>query len=94
MTVYKSEDYPDMIVVQCSCWWAEHEMGIAWLDDLGEFSFTTRLCTWRNVFQRMWHALKYVLGHKSRFGAFDEILVEKRDARKIARFLLERAKED
>jgi len=95
MTVYTSEDnLIPTIVVECSCGSASHMLWFSWLEDLEEFSIQPRLITWQNIFRRMWTAFLYVIGHKSRFGEFDEILIGRRDAKKIAAFLLRYSQED
>ena len=94
MSVYKTDDDFPSIIIVCSCGLSSHQLQITWLEDIAEFSLQPHLVTWKNVFRRAWSALLYVLGHKSRYGEFDESLIGKRDARKIARFLLDHAEGD
>lgn len=58
----------------CDCQSLEHQISF-WHDpDDEELYAEPHLITHRNFFKRLWYALKYTFGYKSRFGAFDEVI--------------------
>lgn len=91
MAVYKLQNPKwdnDGIVIICDCGDVEHQIAIYhWSEDdeflPSEFSFQPHLTTYKNVFQRLWYAIKYVLGYKSKYGAFDEMLLTENDIEQI-----------
>lgn len=67
-------------VIFCSCGSAEHQL-LIWHDD--EFSGEYRevglqphLVTHQNIFKRIFVAIRYVLGYRSRYGHWDSIIVD------------------
>lgn len=80
------------IILKCECRFTEHQIHFSYmLDnelDQNEFiAIQPYLTTLRNPFKRVWYAIKYVFGYKSRFGAFDEVLAYKDDVEKLVEFL-------
>jgi len=76
--------------IRCNCGWHEHQ---AWLsyhpdDELGwgEVYLTTHLVP-RGFFRRLWDAIRYIVGYRSRFGHFDEICISIEMATEIRDFL-------
>ena len=45
-----------------------------------EVYVSVHLSTYHGFWKRLWHGLKYAFGHKSRYGAFDEVILRKEDA--------------
>lgn len=71
----KSEDLSEVII--CSCASAEHQMIFRGFNDDSDVYVNVHLYTHDNFFKRLWHGLKYAFGYKSRFGAWDEIIIGK-----------------
>lgn len=62
-------------VMICSCSSLEHQMVIRGYVDEEELYVNFHLYTYDNFFKRLWHGLKYAFGYKSRFGAWDSIVL-------------------
>ena len=69
----------------CECSNAEHQLIFRYFEDEDwkEVYMTTHLSEYRNFWQRLKYAIKYVFGYKSRYGAFDEFIFRKEDADKL-----------
>lgn len=88
MATYKSKNAPlDSIIIHCDCGSNEHQYLFGYDAEYGEFFLDTHLVTWHNVFHRIWIAIKYVFGYKSKYGNWDEIIVNQNDATELARFI-------
>ena len=61
-------------LVLMSCCSLEHQMVISL--NKGIVVVQVHLVNYRNVFQRIWVGLKYVCGYKSKYGVWDEMLLE------------------
>ena len=62
----------------CDCGDISHQFRISYNpddDDWTELSIEILLSNYRGFWKRLWHGLKYAFGYKSRFGAFDEVLL-------------------
>ena len=68
------------ILLLCDCSSAEHQLIVRWDNDDKEVSVNVHLANVDGFWKRLWHAAKYVFGYKSRYGAFDEIILRKEDA--------------
>lgn len=70
---------PDLIL--CDCYSPEHQILILKDDSFGEdykeVIFQYHLVTHRNIFRRIWVALKYIFGYKCKYGAWDETIITK-----------------
>jgi hypothetical protein len=80
------------IFVKCMCHSPEHQMMLSFFsngedEQYEELYVTFHLSQYRNLLKRIWVAIRYVLGYKSQFGDWDEIILDKRRASRIARFL-------
>lgn len=76
---------PEPLTIYCDCGLSEHQFAFRDLgDDFPEkvVSLEVNLCK-RPFFKRLWHGLKYIFGHQSRFGAFDEVLIGEMEAHRI-----------
>ena len=71
------------ILLLCDCSSAEHQLIVRWDNDDKEVYVNVHLANMYGFWQRLWHAAKYVFGYKSRYGAFDEIILRKEDADKL-----------
>lgn len=73
-------------LILCECEDPAHQLIAFYSDEDGYpcVFVTVHLSRPRNIFKRIWNALKYVFGTKrSRFGDFDEIVLKPEDADKI-----------
>lgn len=77
------------IMVACSCWDAEHSAQLTYFDapDDWEMTFSYHLSSFGGVLRRIRRAIKYVLGYKCRYGEWDTVLIEAREAKEIIDFL-------
>jgi len=79
------------LVIFCECEHPEHQAVLTyWTDEDNDscVSMDVHLAKRASVIQRIQYAIKYVLGYQSRYGAFDEIIVNKRTAREMIDFLI------
>ena len=69
----------------CACNNVEHQLIISYFtdDDYKEVYCSVHLKPERNIFKRIWHAVKYVFGHRSIYGDFDEFIFKPEDAEKL-----------
>ena len=71
----------------CDCGDVSHQFIISWYPDDEDWNdllyFQVHLNQSNGFWKRLWDAIKYVFGFKCRFGAFDEILVNKHDAKRL-----------
>lgn len=82
--------------IVCSCGCSEHLIRLQLFDwekdgqvvdmDIG---VSIHLSQHRGLFSRIWIAIKYVLGYRSQYGDFDEILLEDKDIDDIMTFCQE-----
>lgn len=69
----------------CDCGDIAHQMVFTFDDDPDwrgvyvEFHLNKGVRWWK----RIWIAIKYIFGHQSRFGAFDEVILQKKDAERL-----------
>lgn len=68
-------------VLFCACYASEHQI-IIHKDNIFENGYKEvilepHLVTHNNIFKRIWVAIKYIFGYKSRYGAWDSIIVTK-----------------
>lgn len=79
--------------IVCACRDLEHMMRFQYFADDEDIEriiyFETHLRTWRNIFRRYWEAVKYLWGYKSRYGEFDEVLMDKEEVKKLVDYLQE-----
>lgn len=65
-------------ILLCSCGSHEHQIIIHKDidDDVKSVSIHYHLTTYRNIFKRMWIAIKYVFGYKCKYGEWDSIIID------------------
>ena len=84
--IYRSGN--NNIIIICNCESIEHQVQITYDERHDEFLMTFHLQYRENIFHRIWVAIKYILGHRSKYGEWDEIVFNTSMARMIAEFLL------
>jgi len=81
----------------CSCHSAEHQITFSRFRDrpedslveYDEMNISVHLYTHKNFFKRLWIGLKYAFGYKSRYGHWDNILLEPKQVEKLGKFINE-----
>jgi len=81
----------DSIIIGCDCGSNEHQIVVSiWPevndDEQCEFFLAPHLRIYDGFFKRLWAAIRYVFGHKSRYGHFGEIVLTPNDVREMFRF--------
>lgn len=70
-------------ILICQCGSVEHQV-IVWYDKEDDFFFLhIHLNRGRKFFRRLIHAIKYIFGYTSRFGDWDEIILDRETVQKI-----------
>tara|TARA_R110000796_G_scaffold134681_1_gene250465 strand:- start:3625 stop:3915 length:291 start_codon:yes stop_codon:yes gene_type:complete len=77
----------DREIFICSCHSLEHQYGFWYDEEDNEVYFEPHLCNSGTWYTRFWSRLKYVFGVKTRFGAWDEIIIKPEDAKEIIKYL-------
>jgi hypothetical protein len=72
------------LVIRCDCFSAEHMIILTDDGDCKYFQF--QIVQYRNVWKRIWVAIKYALGYKSRYGHWDTTIVSPEQYKEIAEF--------
>ena len=71
----------------CDCGDVSHQFILSWYPEDGDWSdelyIQIHLNQSNGFWKRLWHGIKYVFGYKCRFGAFDEILLDKNSAARL-----------
>ena len=70
----------DILICECSN--IEHQIAFNYNADEKMVYLVTRLCP-LSFWKRLKNGIKYIFGHKSRFGEFDEFILRADDANKI-----------
>ena len=71
--------------IECSCQTIEHLVRITWEkgSDWPEMYIETYLNDYRGFFKRFWYGIKYILGFKSKYGAFGDTILEEKQIRQL-----------
>ena len=77
-------------LVICACNSTEHQMVITYSEDImdGEMYpevYLQILLNKRPFWQRVKYGLKYIFGYQCRYGAFEEMIIDKKDVDKFKR---------
>ena len=72
------------LTIVCKCGLREHQFSMLYEDDC--LAFVVHLSS-RGFFRRVWKAIKYVFGYRSKYGDWDEILVSRTEAERIRGFI-------
>lgn len=67
----------------CKCESPEHTLRFSYDPEDNEIYTEVFLCQYRNPFQRIWTALKYVFGFKCKFGHWDCWLMKEEDCKRL-----------
>lgn len=67
----------------CECDNVEHQLIFHYDEGWGEVFMSIHLIPESNIFKRIWNALKYICGHRSNYGDFDEFIFNPKDADKL-----------
>jgi hypothetical protein len=67
----------------CECYNAEHQFILNYDEDDNTLSLQVHLRNYRSFFKRLVTGIKYIFGYKSRFGSFDEILINPDDKERL-----------
>lgn len=67
----------------CECNSIEHQIVMSYFEDEKEVYCSVHLKPERNVFKRIIHAVKYIFGHRSIYGDFDEFIFNPKDADRL-----------
>lgn len=71
----------------CQCYSPEHRL-IFWYDeDEKQHHVMVHLNPERNFFKRVWKAITYILGYRSRTGDYDDFLLDNEDKERLKEFL-------
>jgi hypothetical protein len=71
----------------CECSSLEHQVSFWYDEDEDTLYVETHLVTHKNFFKRLWVGLKYAFGYKSRFGEWDEILLDPKSQKELYQWL-------
>jgi hypothetical protein len=79
----------------CDCNSPEHTLRFMYMPpykyqnglEEGELYTEVYLQQYRNVFKRIWIALKYIFGYKCRYGHFDCTIIKKEDYQRFKRLI-------
>jgi hypothetical protein len=79
------------LLIVCECGSCEHQFILNYIafKDHPMLSLETHLITWESFFKRLWVGLKYAFGYKSKYGHFDDVIINKDEAKKIRDFFAE-----
>lgn len=75
--------------LECGCHSPEHTLRFVYFDDPPGFLYLHVFLEERGFFERLWLAVKYVFGYKSRFGHFTEFVFSPEDVKKLIATLKE-----
>ena len=67
----------------CKCYNTEHQLIFSYFTDEKEVYVSVHLIPEYNIFRRIWKAIKYIFGHRSIYGHFDEFIFKPEDADKL-----------
>lgn len=67
----------------CQCHNTEHQLIISYDKDWEDVFLSVHLIPENNIFKRIWTGIKYIFGHRSRYGHFDEFIFKKSDATRL-----------
>ena len=74
-------DKKDLFICECNS--IEHQIVMSYFVDEKEVYCNVHLKPERNVLKRIIHAVKYIFGHRSAYGDFDEFIFNPKDADRL-----------
>jgi len=72
---------------ECVCHSDEHALIFHIDEEDGSIYASVFLNSWESFFKRVWHAVKYLLGHKSKYGHFDSFIMRSEDRNRFRKML-------
>jgi hypothetical protein len=72
---------------ECACYSDEHTLKFSYDPEDNELYTTVFLNQYRNVFKRVWVALKYVFGYRCKYGDWDCFIMRPEDGERLAAML-------
>ena len=80
----KKVPYESKDILICECHNTEHQMLVLYADDDGSpMVYIHTHLNKRPFWERLKYGIKYIFGYQSRYGAFDEFIINPKDADKI-----------
>jgi hypothetical protein len=73
-------------ILVCECHSLEHQFAIWYDDEMNQLYIEPHLGS-KPLLQRLKYAIKYIFGYKTKFGSFDEIIINPDDAQKLTEYL-------
>lgn len=67
----------------CQCGSEEHSFSFVHCKDDGELYLSVYLNQYRNVFKRIWVAIKYVCGYTSKYGHWDCTIMDDKETKRL-----------
>ena len=78
---------PELFI--CECHSTDHQIIILYSEDDGyPIVYSHVHLNERPFWERLKYGIKYIFGYKSRYGAFDEFIINPKDAKKIEDILI------
>lgn len=82
MSTWKEEIHnPDILI--CECLSSEHQMVFTYDSEDNEIYVDIHLVNYRNFWQRIIPAIKYIFGYKSKYGEFDGLIISNSNKHQI-----------
>jgi len=63
----------------CKCYSSEHQFTFHYNEEENEIYVSIHLILHKNIFKRIWVAIKYIFGYTSKFGDWDEFILNYND---------------
>src|SRR5574337_647269 len=80
----------DHLCIVCACFSDEHTLHFDYDEEYGDLVVSVHLRTYRNIFKRIWVAIKYVFGYRCKYGEWDETIIRWEDIPKLQKLLEKR----
>lgn len=77
----------EITAFECICDSPEHTLHIEYDPDVDTIAFNMHLNQYRNIFKRIWTAIKYVFGYKCKYGHWDVFELKREDIPKFKEIL-------
>ena len=77
-------------IIVCECESVEHQIIFAYFpeyEDDREVYMSIYLHPTYGFFRRLWAAIKYIFGHRSIYGHFDDVIISQKDSHKLVKIL-------
>lgn len=72
----------------CECHNVEHQLVFSYFEDEDDEVYVDiYLIPEHNILKRIWNAIKYIFGYRSKYGHFDSFIFQKSDAPKLVKIL-------